>query len=376
MSAFPQQFSRQRASHSAGKPAEDGPDLLALPHIYAPVSEPPQPPEVNFAAKLLRHHENIAGIQTGQFLPPVMVDVDLVDGVCNLDCAWCCQAQSRASRPARYMSEETMRRLGPFCHNWGVKAWRISGDSEPTLNRNIDVLIRSGQDAGIDMGLITNGVFLERLTTASALTYLGISLDATTSSTWSRLKRSPASNFRKIIDNVKQVRQECPQLDICIKFVRFQADESLGKNDFSNSLSVLDNSPSNQTGNGEDAEQLDKFSRDLGCRPILKEAYPKGLADSYVFSRCNATPLGGVFDASHNFHLCCDARSVYVLTDDYTRDDWRELPALWGSEKHQQLIESIIPRRCEGCAKRQVNEILQHVVMSSHCSSDYQVNFI
>ena len=32
-----------------------------------------------------------------------------------------------------------------------------------------------------------------------------------------------------------------------------------------------------------------------------------------------------------------------MLTDDYTRDDWQELPRLWGSDRHKTLIENIQP---------------------------------
>ena len=344
--------------------------------VYTPPTEARELPSVSVAAKLLHHREHITGIAKGNFLSPVMVDIDPVDGVCNLDCAWCCQAQSRSSRPAKFMSPETMRRLGPFCRDWGVKAWRISGDSEPLLNRNIETLIQSGGDSGIDMGLITNGVFLDRIQSFSYLTYVGVSLDATNALTWSELKRSPPEGFKKIIRNVQHIRQEHPDLDLCIKFVRFHSETSLTKEQFSKVGTNFDDDPVSQSNNLQEAEELEDFAKNLGCRPITRDAYPTGFADTYSFSKCHATPLGGVFDASHQFHLCCDARSVHVLTDDYTRNDWQELPSLWGSDRHKQMIADIQPKKCAGCAKFKTNEILEHVVMTSEASESYQVNFI
>ena len=47
--------------------------------------------------------------------------------------------------------------------------------------------------------------------------------------------------------------------------------------------------------------------------------------------------MSGTFGADHKFHLCCDARNVFVLTDDYTKNNWEELPKLWGSKKHKDL---------------------------------------
>ncbi|MEO1992740.1 MAG: radical SAM protein [Pirellulales bacterium] len=356
--------------------AHDSCPNSSLPRIYRPSSVPPHVPQVSSEAKLLHHPEHIHGITTGRFLPPIMVDIDPVDGVCNLDCTWCCQAQSRSARPAKFMNQETMLRLGPFCKDWGVKSWRISGDSEPLLNRNINTLIRSGYESDIDIGLITNGVFLDRVTTFSNLTYLGVSLDATTASTWSKVKNSTPQGFDTIINNIKRIRNEYPCLDLCLKFVRFHAKKSLNKNQFSESLSIINENNGSEADNYVEAEEMEDFAKNLGCRPIIRDAYPENLAKTYKFDRCHVTPMGGVFDASHQFHLCCDARSIYVLTDDYTRDDWQELPRLWGSDRHKTLIENIQPVQCVGCAKNKMNEIFEHVVMTSDNSQEYQRNFI
>ncbi|MCP4835502.1 MAG: radical SAM protein, partial [Phycisphaera sp.] len=184
--------------------------------------------------KLLAHPDRLLGIQTGDFAPPVLVDIDPVDGVCNLDCEWCCQAASRASRPTKFMSEETMRRLGPFSREWGVKSWRIAGDSEPLLNKNINTLIASGAEAGIDMGLITNGVYLERITPESLerLDWLGVSLDAGTPETWSRLKKSPAENFEPSRENIAAVLAKAPTPDVAINFLPSSAAEHPRKEPF------------------------------------------------------------------------------------------------------------------------------------------------
>ena len=126
--------------------------------------------------------------------------------------------------------------------------------------------------------------------------------------------------------------------------------------------------------NAHEVERVKEIAADLGVRAIIKNAYPRDFADKYRFTTCHATPLGGVFDASHTFHLCCDARGIFVLTDDYTRNDWQELPRLWGGARHRELIDSIEPSRCVGCAKHQVNEVLESHLMVGDRSA--QLNFI
>lgn len=329
-------------------------------------------------AKLLRHVDRVQGAVSGEYKPPVMVDVDPVNGVCNLDCEWCCQAASRHSAKApTVMPDATMVRLGRFSREFGIKAWRISSDSEPLLNKNLDILIRSGHENGIDMGLITNGVLLERSQELHRLRWVGVSLDAATAATWSRLKRSHESNFHKILDNVRRIRKTWPSLEVTLKFLRWRDDSSLAKNEFStNDLPIIDREKPQQTDNYLDADLLPDLANRLDCKYLIKDAYPKDFANHYRFNKCLATPLGGVFGADHRFHLCCDARGVYILTDDYTRDDWQELPRLWGSDTHRKLVDSIAGKNCAGCAKHLVNEILESVVLDGPQTEQAQVNFI
>jgi len=274
------------------------------------------------------------------------------------------------------MPESTMTRLGSFSRDWGVKSWRIAGDSEPLLNQEINTLIASGSESGINMGVITNGVYLNRLTSESLakLDWLGISLDAGTGQTWSRLKKSPAGNFERILDNIAAVRSRAPTLDVAIKFLRWSSAEHLCKEDFGQGLlPVFEPSPTDAD-NSNEVEKVRKIAADLGVRAIVKDAFPRNLPEKYRFTQCHATPLGGVFDASNMFHLCCDARGIFVLSDDYTRDDWQELPRLWGGARHRELIASIDPRKCVGCAKYGINELLEsHLIVGDRSE---QLNFI
>lgn len=317
------------------------------------------------AASLLHHHRRLYAAHLwdrslGPLEPPVMVDVDPVDGLCNLDCAWCCQAASRASHErATYMPINTMRWLGPFCREWGVRSWRISGDSEPTLHHDLRELLYSGHEAGIEMGLITNGTMLDRLVPdLGVLRWLGVSLDAATRVTWSRVKGVSGDGFDRIVRYVRRVRERWPDLDVALKCVRWRRDSSLSKSDFSRDLAIVGQPEAVAVDNVEDAEALPRLAESLGVRAIVRDAYVSPDVQPYRFGRCRATPLGGVFGADHRFHLCCDARGRYVLTEDYRRD----LDEVWGGDRHRELARSITPTQCMGCAKRDTNEIMELMV--------------
>jgi len=326
--------------------------------------------------KLLRHFNRLQGILDGRLQPPIMADIDVVNGLCNLDCEWCAQRQSREAKKPTFMSVETMARMGRFCREWGVKAWRIGGDSEPTLNKNIHHLFHSGAEHGIDMGLITNGVLLDTVSDLHLLRWVGISLDAVTDTTWSRLKNADASVFHRIINGIAVLRAKCPALNITIKFVRWSNADHLDRYDLSSERRSGGGYEGMTLDNYADAERLPEFARELGCNYILRNALPKNGAQEYRFEVCRATPLYATFGSDHKFYLCCDQRSNYILTDDYTRNDWTELLSLWGSPEHMRLIDTIVPRACPYCSKEWLNTVIESIVLDGKYTRDFDVNFI
>ena len=198
-------------------------------------------------------------------------------------------------------------------------------------------------------------------------------MDATCAKTWSSLKGSPEKNFHRIIDNVKRIRDSIPNLEISLKFIRWAEDQHLGRNDF---VTETTGSKVRQRNNFSDAERLPMLAKELGCEYILRDAFPKNSAEQYQFEVCRGTPLYATFGADHGFYLCCDVRTGYVLTDDYTRNDWRELYDLWGSEKHRKLVASIDPKECKFCSKKWLNTIMENIILDGKYSNEYQTNFI
>ncbi|MBI4855223.1 MAG: radical SAM protein [Acetobacterium woodii] len=329
--------------------------------------------------KLLRYFDRVQGILDGEFLPPIVADVDLVNGLCNLNCEWCCQRGSQETKKTTFMPMDTIKKMGLFCKKWGVKSWRIAGDSEPTLNPNIHYLFRSGHEHGISMGLITNGVLLDKVKDLHLLSWLGVSLDAATAKTWSQLKGSPEKNFYRIIDNIKRIHDSIPGLEVSIKFIRWSDEIHLGRKELSPNLTAKHKkkpTPGRQKDNYADAEMLPQFAKELGCKYILRDAFPKDTARQYRFEVCRGTPLYATFGADHKFYLCCDVRTGYILTDDYTKNDWHELYDLWGSQKHKDLIASINPKKCKFCSKEWLNTIIENIILDGKYSNEYQVNFI
>lgn len=320
--------------------------------------------------KLLRYMDRVQGVMNGNFRPPVIADVDVVQGLCNLDCDWCCQANSRNNKKPLFMAEKTMEEIGPFSKDWEIKSWRIAGDSEPTLNKNLDTLLQSGHNNNIDMGLITNGTLLNKVNNLEYLTWIGISLDAATPETWSKLKHAPEKMYSHIIDNVRNIRRSYPDVDITLKFVKYNNGD-MTKEDLTQKKMNMDTTGTN---NNTDAELLPALANELGVNYHILDGFPKD--PQYKFDVCRGTPLYGTFGADHKFYICCDRRDGATLTDDYTRNDWKELPRLWGSDKHKDLVDKIVPADCAFCSKAWLNTIMENIIIDGKYTKDYQVGFI
>jgi len=321
--------------------------------------------------KLLRYMDRVQGVMDKNFLPPIIADVDVVQGLCNLDCEWCCQRVSRENKSPLFMTKETMEQMGPFCKEWGVKSWRIAGDSEPTLNKNLSVLLQSGHDNGIDMGLITNGTCLDTVNNLQYLTWIGISFDAATPETWSKLKHSSEAMYWRIINSIKHIRKNYPDVEITLKFIKYSSNDAMNRTEqkakkFYDELQEVNNY--------KDAELLPKLADELEVNYHIIDAFTKN--PKYKFDVCRATPLYATFGADHKFYVCCDRRYGPILTEDYTKDDWKELTRLWGSDMHKKIIDNIRPTTCLFCSKEWLNTVMENVMLDGKHSKEYQVKFI
>ncbi len=309
-----------------------------------------------------------------------MVDVDL-SSACNLDCVWCCQANWRFAKKTGLMPFDVLKQLPYFMSGWGIKSVRISGEGEPTLNPGMNIFLHNCFNINLDVGLITNGTKLHEidLSLFKYLSYVGVSLDSGNRDNWSNLKKAKPGMFDNIIVGIDKLRKTCPNLDITIKFLEFDESVDLTFHEFEQfETQKRKEIKSDGIAHENLLEELEarELARSLGVNFSMKPAYSKKNTEKYKFDKCRATPLGGVFGADLKYHLCCDARGRFILTDDYTRNDYKELPELWGSQKHLDMIDSINPSSCMGCAKTTHNEILEDIVCNSSPTLDQQVNFI
>jgi MoaA/NifB/PqqE/SkfB family radical SAM enzyme len=151
------------------------------------------------------HIDRIAELRAGRDVVPTHVHLVLSD-LCNQDCHFCAYrmdggfategfADADGNRnPKRFMPTAKAREILEDCARIGVKAIEFTGGGEPSVHPECFDIIAHAQSLGLQTGLVTNGVLLDRAPqeVLERLTWLRISLDAGTPQTYERIRRSKA----------------------------------------------------------------------------------------------------------------------------------------------------------------------------------------
>jgi len=125
--------------------------------------------------KLLHNIDRLIEIQSGIFRP-ISIQLAPTDK-CNLKCDFCSVAN-------REMRELTFKQCEDVLNTFkllGAKTIEITGGGDPTMYRHINELILNAHYLGFEVGMITNGVILNKsvsLESLSKLMWLRISLNS------------------------------------------------------------------------------------------------------------------------------------------------------------------------------------------------------
>lgn len=123
--------------------------------------------------KLLHNLDRLQEMQHGIFRP-ISIQLAPTD-VCNLSCVMC----SVKEREGNELTLEQCIQVLTSFKELGAKTVEFTGGGDPTMYKHINEIITCAYDLGYDIGLITNGVKLNNITTfnLSKLTWLRISLN-------------------------------------------------------------------------------------------------------------------------------------------------------------------------------------------------------
>lgn len=152
--------------------------------------------------KILRHPETIAALRRGDHVWPLAVEMDL-SNACQLKCSHCDFAYTH---DGEVMPSDLASEILVDLAKGGTLSVTFTGGGEPTLNPAFAMIVQVARAQGLQVGLYTNGVAVERLLEClECFSWVYISLDAVGPLDYKATKDVPA--FERVAGNVTQLAQ-------------------------------------------------------------------------------------------------------------------------------------------------------------------------
>ncbi|WP_432738091.1 radical SAM protein [Maridesulfovibrio sp. FT414] len=152
--------------------------------------------------KLMLHPERVSDWLVGKTVYPIYLELG-PSGACNHRCCFC--AVDFAGYQPDFMDYDKLAPRLEEMGRLGVKSIMYAGEGEPFLNRRMAEIVCKTKSSGIDVALTTNAVLMkpeysEKILKATS--WIKVSLNAGTAETYSKVHRTSASDFNKVLDNL------------------------------------------------------------------------------------------------------------------------------------------------------------------------------
>jgi MoaA/NifB/PqqE/SkfB family radical SAM enzyme len=283
--------------------------------------------------KILYWVDKLVEIEQGRFVGPICCEID-PSNTCPLHCKFCFY-KKHLHNNKQNLPLDIYRKLLVSLKSLGTIGITFTGGGEPLANLNFQKMFDLAIDAGFEVGLVTNGVLLDRINGLARFKFIRISLDAATSGTYRKVKG--ADVFDRVIANIVRARKECETVGLA--FVVFEDNrhemETASKLAEYLRASYIQFKPV-VLENGEIAD----FVSPLGSKIIKTNRWRA--EDTLA---CTVAHLVGVVGADCKVYFCCQHRGNPSLSVGDLKEEKFEV--LW--EKRMGMIEKINPLSCPQC---------------------------
>ena len=135
---------------------------------------------------------------------PIFMEVGLTDR-CNMNCYWCITENGRDNKAGAYLEIEPLKRYFKDFSEMGGKALTYAGQGEPTFYPHFEEAVLSAKEAGLQLGMMTNGVYKARYNSliGENFQWIRISLDTLDAAKYKKWKE---------VDGVKIIRKNVAAL--------------------------------------------------------------------------------------------------------------------------------------------------------------------
>lgn len=329
---------------------------------------------------------------------PIYLEVSPV-GACNHRCTFC--AVDYIGYKTNMLDVELLKTRLQEMGQLGVKSIMYAGEGEPMLHKRIHEIVKATKAAGIDVAFTTNATVMTDQFIDEALplvSWMKVSINAGTASTYAKIHQTKEKDFQKVIDNLKRAveAKRKNQLDCVLGAQSLLLPENayemgllaeLCRDEIG--LDYLVVKPYSQhlfsdTHQYEDMDyaphltmekQLASYNtKDFNV--VFRGHAMKKYTEADRYQKCHATPfVWGYVMADGSVYGC----SAYLLDKrfEYGNINEQSFQAIWEGEKRQQSFEFIrheldIKDCRRNCRMDEVNRYL-HSMLENNIP---HVNFI
>jgi len=137
-------------------------------------------------------------LQNNEFVFPVTVEIDPSNN-CMLNCSFCMFA-SYLKKDKCYLKWETYVNLLDELRDGGTRSITFTGGGSPLMHKKFNAMVDLALSGGFEVGLVTNGVMLDKVENPEKLTFIRVSLDASNPEMYKKIKGK--NKFKRVVENV------------------------------------------------------------------------------------------------------------------------------------------------------------------------------
>jgi MoaA/NifB/PqqE/SkfB family radical SAM enzyme len=168
-------------------------------------------------SKIVHHLEAMDALRQGKVIPPVFVQW-FPCNLCNQACEFCSYGHWKPGTQGpppeewknhvlfdekKMLPKLKMLETCACLQDMGVRAVEITGGGEPTVYPFFDLMVENLGAAGIELGLVSNGVLIDQrradLLAENNFLWARISIDAGSAATYAKTRHVPAHHFEKAL---------------------------------------------------------------------------------------------------------------------------------------------------------------------------------
>lgn len=280
--------------------------------------------------KIYYYLDQIEKLNKGEFVAPVSCEID-PSNKCNLKCGFCMFGDWRENHKEDLELDMYISLIGEL-QQMGTRSITFTGGGEPLMNPNFNIMAKMAKSLGFQIGLVTNGLLLNKIDRPEDFLFIRVSLDAHNREDYIKVKGVDA--FDTVLENIT---------------LALDKNKTIG-------LSYVVGPHNNK-----DLEQAEALACDLGVSYIqIKPSYVNDRGEIFsdfdypdgraiITKRhtaednvpCTIAALIGIVGANGDVYYCCQGRGVDRLILGNLKD--KTFKELWTERMQLKPNVSLCP---------------------------------